>query len=84
MRVDEWMDGRTNDEKLTDHNSIVILDDAYMIERTSLQNLHHLIVRCCESLSLWKLLCEYQFDVVANKLDEVGVVNRSSIIILNI
>ena len=75
MRVDELLDGQMM-RRLLIIIPLLFLDDAYMIERTSLQNLHHLIVRCCESLSLWKLLCEYQFDVVANKLDEVGVVNR--------
>ena len=47
--------------------------DAYLLERTSLQSIHYLIGQVCEALSLWRLLCEYQFDLIANGLDNVRI-----------
>jgi nuclear pore complex protein Nup155 len=42
--------------------------DAYLMEHYSLQCLYSLINKCCESLSLWKLLCEYEFEATASHL----------------
>lgn len=47
--------------------------DAFMLEKTSLHNIYHLLNRCCECLSLWKLLCEHQLHLVARNLDQVVV-----------
>ena len=41
------------------------------MESHSLNNICQLISHCCECLSLWKVLCEHQFDLVANGLDQV-------------
>ena len=51
----------------------LFLADAYLLERTSLQSIHYLIGQVCEALSLWRLLCEYQFDLIANGLDNVRI-----------
>ncbi len=45
--------------------------DAHQMEQSSLLNLHALIVRCCECLSLWKLFTENQFSLVAAGLSKV-------------
>ncbi|CAI8052459.1 Nuclear pore complex protein Nup155 [Geodia barretti] len=37
--------------------------DAHLMEQNSLKALHQLLVHCCEFLSLWKLLCEYQLNL---------------------
>ncbi|XP_064386411.1 nuclear pore complex protein Nup155-like isoform X2 [Halichondria panicea] len=44
--------------------------DAHQMEQSSLLNLHALIVRCCECLSLWKLFTENQFSLVAAGLSK--------------
>ena len=46
--------------------------DAYLRERNSFNNIYHLVVQCCECLSLWKLLCEHQFHLTANGLSLVS------------
>ena len=46
--------------------SFYLLADAYMLEHNSLLNLYHLVLQCCECLSLWKLLCEYQFHLTVD------------------
>ncbi len=50
---------------------IFVLADAYLIECNSLQGVHLLISRICECLSLWKLICEHQFELVTESVDKV-------------
>ena len=50
---------------------IYSLVDALQMEYESFKNISHLVSRCCEGLSLWKLLCENQFEIVAGGLDQV-------------
>ena len=45
-----------------------ILADAYTQELNSLHFLYLLVVRCCECLSLWKLLCDYQLNLTVSVL----------------
>ena len=48
--------------------SSIILADAYLQELNSLHFLYLLVVRCCECLSLWKLLCDYQLHLTVSGL----------------
>ena len=41
------------------------------MELSSLKALYQLVVHCCELLSLWKLLCEYQLHLTAKELTNV-------------
>ena len=41
------------------------------MEQNSLKALYQLVVHCCECLSLWKLLCEYQLHLTAKDLSPV-------------
>lgn len=45
--------------------------DAYAMELSSLKAVYQLVVHCCELLSLWKLLCEYQLHLTAKELTNV-------------
>ena len=44
--------------------------DAYLQELNSLHFLYLLVVRCCECLSLWKLLCDYQLHLTVSGLGD--------------
>ena len=48
-----------------------VLADAYLIECNSLQEVNLLLSRICECLSLWKLICEHQFELVTESVDQV-------------
>ena len=41
------------------------------MEQSSLKALNQLVAHCCEFLSLWKLLCEYQLHLTAKALSDV-------------
>ena len=47
---------------------LLLLADAYNQELNSLHFLYLLVVRSCECLSLWKLLCEYQLHLIVTGL----------------
>jgi len=40
------------------------------IEKSSLHAIHELIHRLCECLSLWKILCDHQFHIIAEALTQ--------------
>ena len=44
--------------------------DAYLQELNSLHFLYLLVLRCCECLSLWKLLCDYQLHLTISGLGD--------------
>lgn len=44
--------------------------DAQVYEQNSLHNICSLVTQCCESLSLWKLVCEHELHVVAEGLSQ--------------
>ena len=46
------------------------------MELSSLKALYQLVVHCCELLSLWKLLCEYQLHLTAKELTNVRKKSR--------
>ena len=48
--------------------SLLTLADAYNQELNSLHFLYLLVVRCCECVSLWKLLCDYQLHLTVTDL----------------
>ena len=50
----------------------VSLADAHLMEQNSLKALHQLLVHCCEFLSLWKLLCEYQLNLTIKDVTNVS------------
>lgn len=41
------------------------------MEQNSLKAVYQLVVHCCEFLSLWKLLCEYQLQLTVKELTNV-------------
>ena len=45
--------------------------EAQLEEKTSLLALKSFVSHSCEVLGLWKILCEHQFHVIADMLDEV-------------
>ncbi len=49
-----------------------VADEANAQEKESLQNLQHLIHLTCESLGLWKVICDHQFHIVASSLTKVS------------
>lgn len=48
------------------------------MELSSLKALYQLVVHCCELLSLWKLLCEYQLHLTAKELTNVRKMREKS------
>ena len=53
--------------------------EASMKEHDSTRHLYHLVMRCFECLSLWRLLCERQFPLVVAGLSKVKGVKHVSV-----
>ena len=47
------------------------------MEQHSLHNVYQLVVRCCECVSLWRILCEGNMSLTAEKLVTVSVIGQS-------
>ena len=58
----------------------IILAEAQTQEKESLQNLQHLIHMTCESLGLWKVICDHQFHVVASALTKVRMIKFCTVV----
>ena len=58
-----------------------VLDEAFIRERKSLQQVCQLVIKICESLALWKLLSENQFQVTTASLKQVTIVTYRSLVI---
>ena len=49
-----------------------VVAEADSQERQSLKQLQILVARMCESLALWKILCDHQFHVICAALSVVS------------
>ena len=59
----------------------VLQVDAFLMERNSLEDVYQLLTYCSECLAVWRLLCEHQFDLIANGLDVVSKLGEGEIVI---
>jgi nuclear pore complex protein Nup155 len=46
--------------------------EAQVNERMSLQGIQQLVHRSCQTLALWKLLCDHQFSLIISELPMVN------------
>ncbi|XP_053557191.1 nuclear pore complex protein Nup155 [Bombina bombina] len=44
--------------------------EAQLAEKISLQGIHQLLRKVCQALSLWKLLCQHQFNLIVSELQK--------------
>ena len=51
---------------------VLLQVDALNMERSNLQDAYYLLTYCSECLLVWRLLCEYQFELIADGLTTVS------------
>ncbi|XP_011199843.2 nuclear pore complex protein Nup154 [Bactrocera dorsalis] len=64
--------------QLTPHDQRFVTEKAQNEEKQSLSALYQLVKHVCEVMSLWKILCEHQFQVLATQLPKEEQTTLSS------
>lgn len=53
--------------------------EAQVYEKMSLQGIQQLVHRYCQTLALWKLLCDHQFSLIVSELPKVSSRSMTSL-----
>lgn len=54
--------------------------EAQAFEKASLQAMQQLVHRSCQTLALWKLLCDHQFSLILSEMAKVSSLSLSCIL----